>query len=269
MKCIVFLVAVCLVACAVAATRGNKLHRKYNRKYSSTEQSDSRMTNQLNKYRANRKHQSAAEPKYRHAFPGYPGRMANRKHPYLSDDSRCSPCVHFAELALDSLVEIFTDTVIPPNPTCYGLCRTLHRRTQGDAEGLGCKIMCSQAGIDKFIQGITSADRDPINFCQTLQICPVVDNGDVTITQLAVSPSSAPQGNFDIEMKYSSDRGSGTGKVILFVDTVDGVPFGQHFLKKAEAPGNYKAHWSLNTIPDPQCDPTVNPARRGCPERTP
>lgn len=85
----------------------------------------------------------------------------------------------------------------------------------------------------------------------------VNDNGDAKFTSFLILPKYAPQGTkFAIDFVYNSTNGTGTGEMIITIKTVDKVPLSTGFLVEAQKPGMYGDRISLDTTPDPECDPT-------------
>jgi hypothetical protein len=61
---------------------------------------------------------------------------------------------------------------------------------------------------------------------------------------------------FAIDFVYVSKNGTGTGEIIITIKTVDKVPLSSGFLLEAQKPGTYGERISLDTTPDPECDPS-------------
>lgn len=57
-------------------------------------------------------------------------------------------------------------------------------------------------------------------------------------------------------MVYVSKNGTGTGEMIVTIKTVDKVPLSAGFLLEAQKPGTYGERLTVDTTPDPDCDPT-------------
>ena len=85
----------------------------------------------------------------------------------------------------------------------------------------------------------------------------VNDNGDAKFTSLAILPQRAPVGStILIDYIFVSKNGTGTGEIVLSIDTVDKLPLSASFLMEAKKPGGYGERVSVDASPDPDCDPT-------------
>jgi hypothetical protein len=169
----------------------------------------------------------------------------------------CDTCIQFADNALDFLLNAVLNLGIVGS--CQALCSYVEQKTGSQIVGTVCDILCDIAGIDEFVKIIEKADLDPIYYCELLKACPVNDHGDANITMLTVMPNKGPQGNFEIQMKYVSKNGTGTGEIFIGIKTVDGVPLEDAFLNIAQPPGTYVERINLKAQPDPDCDPSQGP----------
>lgn len=168
----------------------------------------------------------------------------------------CPTCVQFTEDAIDTLLNIILNTVVIGS--CSELCQALAQKTGSQALGAVCDILCSIVGIEEFVKLIEKADLDPIYFCEELKTCKVNDHGDAEITNLAIAPVSGPQGSRSITFTINSHNGTGTGELILLVNTVDGIPVEDGLLMMAQNASGFPSSQSftLKAEPDPNCDPT-------------
>jgi hypothetical protein len=57
-------------------------------------------------------------------------------------------------------------------------------------------------------------------------------------------------------MIYVSKNGTGTGEMVLTIETVDKIPLSASFLMEAKKNGSYAERISIDTTPDPDCNPT-------------
>lgn len=57
-------------------------------------------------------------------------------------------------------------------------------------------------------------------------------------------------------MELVTTNGTGTGELIMTIQTVDKIPLSAGFLLEAKKPGSYGERLSIDTTPDPDCDPT-------------
>ncbi|MCI3311102.1 saposin domain-containing protein, partial [Escherichia coli] len=168
----------------------------------------------------------------------------------------CPLCVQFTGDTIDELINIILNAGVIG--TCGELCELLAEKTGSKALGAVCDILCDIAGIEEFIKLINKADLDPIYFCELIRQCPINDHGDARITDLAINPVVAPQGKRAISFTLQSQNGTGTGELILFVRTVDGIPVEDSILMKASSPSEFPMtqNFVLDAEPDPDCDPT-------------
>jgi hypothetical protein len=167
----------------------------------------------------------------------------------------CPVCIDFTDQALQTLVDIIANGGIVGG--CQGVCSALGQKTGSQALGAVCDLICTIVGIDELVKILDKADLDPIYFCELAKLCPINDHGDAKITMFTVAPPSGPQGTtFTITCDFTSQNGTGTGEIDLFVATQDGVPLGDSELLQAQKPGNYGIKFNLQAQPDPSCDPT-------------
>ncbi|KAL5009317.1 hypothetical protein ScPMuIL_014898 [Solemya velum] len=170
------------------------------------------------------------------------------------DGDLCPTCVSMATEGLEELLNIILNAGVLGS--CGDICGALAEKTGSQVVGVACNLLCDFVGVKYFEEAVKKADLDPIYYCELLKFCPINDNGDATFTNLAVSPSSGPQGLFIIDIEYSSENGTGTGELAVAIQTVDGIPVGGSFLLEAQEPGTYKGNIQLKAVPDPDCDPT-------------
>ncbi|XP_060081667.1 countin-3-like [Ylistrum balloti] len=175
----------------------------------------------------------------------------------------CPTCIQFTDQAIDILLNIILNSGVVG--TCGEICNAVATKTGSKALGEVCVLLCDIVGIDEFVKLLQQADLDPIYFCELLKTCPINDNGDAKITTFTVTPSSGPQGQFRIDFGYTSANGTGTGEIVLEVQTVDGIPVESGFIHELANPGNYSSSFSLKAEPDPSCDPTQEPCEQWIP----
>jgi hypothetical protein len=85
----------------------------------------------------------------------------------------------------------------------------------------------------------------------------VNDNGDAKFKSFTVLPSRAQTGStIALDIVYVSTNGTGTGEMVIMIKTVDKVPLTSGFLLEAQKPGTYGERLTVDTTPDPECDPT-------------
>lgn len=69
-----------------------------------------------------------------------------------------------------------------------------------------------------FLTYFFSEDPDPIYICQLTDLCPVVNNGSVTIIKTAVSPAKGTTGTtFTIGMIYNVTSPTGPGLLSIVI----------------------------------------------------
>ncbi|XP_062617063.1 countin-1-like [Saccostrea cucullata] len=175
----------------------------------------------------------------------------------------CPTCINFTSQTIDILLNIILQSGVVG--TCGALCNALAQKTGSQALGAVCNILCDIVGVEEFVKLVEKADLDPIYFCELLKACPIKDDGDAKITSMTVSPTSGPQGVFEIDLEYESKNGTGTGEIILECKTVDGIPVEGGFLAQEQPAGQYSQKFNLKAEPDPQCDPTQQPCEQWLP----
>lgn len=77
------------------------------------------------------------------------------------------------------------------------------------------------------------------------------------MTQFSILPKSGPQGTtFSIDVTYVTINGTGTGEIVVEINTPDKIPLGAAFLLEEKKPGTYSERITVKAEPDPSCDPT-------------
>nr|XP_022329160.1 countin-1-like [Crassostrea virginica] len=175
----------------------------------------------------------------------------------------CPTCINFTGQAIDMLLNIILQSGVVGS--CGALCSLLEQKTGSQALGAVCNILCDIVGIEEFIKLVQEADLDPIYFCELLKACPIKDDGDAKITSFTVSPTSGPQGTFQIDLEFESKNGTGTGELILECQTVDHIPVEGGFLAEPQPAGQYSKLFNLKAEPNPDCDPTQGPCEQWLP----
>merc|ERR1711894_195025 len=175
---------------------------------------------------------------------------------------KCNLCVNVMGQVIDNVLNIILQGGVVGG--CSDLCQKVTNGNQ--ALDVACSLLCDIVGVDEFMKLVEEADLDVIYYCELLGgTCPVKDDGDAKITALTVTPKSGPQGTFDIGFAYHSNNGTGTGEIVLEVETLDGIPVGSSFLHELAAAGDYNSTFKLKAEPDPQCDPTQEPCEQWLP----
>jgi len=175
----------------------------------------------------------------------------------------CPTCIKVAEESINILLNLILDTGIIG--TCGTLCQALAKKTSA-LLGTICDLVCDFVGIDEFIHLLERADLDPIWYCEIAKMCPVKDDGDANITKFTILPTTGRKGTtFAIDFSYISVNGTGTGEIVVEIQTPDKIPLGAGFLNEAKKPGSYGERISVKAEPDPQCDPTQEPCEQWLP----
>jgi len=170
----------------------------------------------------------------------------------------CKPCIEFAGQFINQLLNIILNAGVVGG--CADLCGILANKTNSQAAGIVCNLLCDVVGIKEFINIIEEADLDPIYYCELLKTCEINDNGDAKINSLVIDPQTVVRGSqFSIVMNFTTVHGTGTGEYSVLIKTVDGIPIGQRYLTEPQPPGTYVIKWDASAKPDPNCDPTQGP----------
>ncbi|CAG2191832.1 unnamed protein product [Mytilus edulis] len=162
----------------------------------------------------------------------------------------CPTCVSFTGQAINTLLNLILQGGVVG--TCGALCSALAQKTGSQALGEVCDLICDIAGIEEFIKLIEKADLDPIYFCEEMNLCPVKDDGQ-----------------FSIDFTYVSVNGTGTGEIVLEVETVDHIPVEGSFLHELADAGSYPQSVKLKAKPDLTVTPHKDHVRNGCLEIIP
>lgn len=164
----------------------------------------------------------------------------------------CPTCISFT---VEALWELYDLVVQGGVGTCGTLCNALTHNTGREILGAVCDVLCDYVGFKEFVDSVKKAGIDSFYFCELVRSCPIFDNGDAKITTLAVTPKYGPQGQFSIDFTYQSKNGTGTGEIILEIETVDGIPVGIAFWHEKADAGTYSQTVKLNAEPNPECHP--------------
>ncbi|CAF0717260.1 unnamed protein product [Adineta steineri] len=167
----------------------------------------------------------------------------------------CPQCID----TWDDIVQVVLDVILQYGvlDTCGHLCDIVESKTGSGVLGFICNFGCDFLGLDEFIKLMNKADIDPIYYCEKMSLCPINDNGDAKFKSFAVLPARAKMGTkIAIDFVYVSKNGTGTGEMILSIQTVDKVPLSAGLLVEAQKPGTYGDRIAIDTSPDPECDPT-------------
>ncbi|CAF0780001.1 unnamed protein product [Adineta ricciae] len=178
--------------------------------------------------------------------------------PHITKDVRldwCPQCIN----SFDELVQIVLDIILQYGvvDTCGHLCDLVEQKTGSGLLGFICTMGCDFLGLEEFVKLMEKADIDPIYYCEVMKICPINDNGDAKFKSFAVLPPRAQtESKIALDMVYVSKNGTGTGEMIIMIQTVDKIPLSAGLLLEAQKPGTYGERIVIDTTPDPDCDPT-------------
>jgi len=85
----------------------------------------------------------------------------------------------------------------------------------------------------------------------------VNDHGDAKFTSFLILPPRARTlSTISVNMVFASKNETGTGEMLLMIETVDKIPLSSGFLLEAKMSDTYGERISIDTTPDPDCDPT-------------
>lgn len=62
---------------------------------------------------------------------------------------------------------------------------------------------------------------------------------------------------FVLDLTYKSVNGTGTGQLLVNIQTIDYVKIAPFFLIEEKQPGTYEQRISIDTTPDPDCESTT------------
>ncbi|CAF3984870.1 unnamed protein product [Rotaria sordida] len=167
----------------------------------------------------------------------------------------CPQCIS----TFDDLIEVTLDIILQFGimDTCGHLCDLVIEKSGSELLGLICTMGCDFLGLEEFAKLVQSADIDPIYYCETIKLCPINDNGDAKFKSFAILPPRAQTGStIDVNMVFVTKNGTGTGEMIIMIQTVDKIPLASGFLLEAKQPGTYGERITIDTTADPDCDPT-------------
>jgi len=139
------------------------------------------------------------------------------------------------------------------NGGVLGGCNELCSYLSNDILQTGCNLICDYVGIEAFIEAINVTDPDPIYACQVIEVCPIVNGGQVKVVSATSSPKSGPQGTtFTINFEYTVVAATGPGLLSVSIFPPDAEPFGDSEFTEGQAPGTYGIQWSLQAQPSEQ-----------------
>ncbi|CAF2654432.1 unnamed protein product [Rotaria sp. Silwood2] len=176
----------------------------------------------------------------------------------------CPECVD----TFDTLIYFVIDGIMELGiaTTCNDLCNYVTQKSTNPYLSIICSVGCDIVGINEFIKIATDIDLDPIYFCEKLTLCPVFDNGDAKFLSFIIAPPHAQAyTKFVFDLSYQTFNGTGTGQMLVDVQTIDGIKVSSFYLIEAKKTGRYAERLSLDTTPDPDCESAVNPCEEWFP----
>ncbi|CAF1184847.1 unnamed protein product [Rotaria sp. Silwood1] len=168
----------------------------------------------------------------------------------------CRDCVD----TFDTLIYLILDGIIEVGiiNTCDDVCDYVTAKSGSPVLYAICAVDCDALGINEFIKIAKEVDLDPIYFCESLKICPINDNGDAKFKSFSILPSHAPvYSTFVIDFTYESVNGTGSGQLLVNIQTIDYVEILSTFLIESLKPGRYAERITVDASPDPTCDPSI------------
>ncbi|CAF2762669.1 unnamed protein product [Rotaria sp. Silwood2] len=166
----------------------------------------------------------------------------------------CRDCVD----TFDTLIYLILDGIIEVGiiNTCDDICDYVTAKSGSPVLYAICAVGCDALGVNEFIKIAKEVDLDPIYFCESLKICPINDNGDAKFKSFSILPSHAPvYSTFVIDFAYESVNGTGTGQLVINIQTLDFIEITTTFLIESLKPGRYAERITVDASPDPTCDP--------------
>ncbi|CAF3491669.1 unnamed protein product [Rotaria socialis] len=166
----------------------------------------------------------------------------------------CRDCVD----TFDTLIYLILDGIFELSiiNTCDDICNYVTEKSGSPILYAICAVGCDAVGVNEFIKIAKEVDLDPIYFCESLKVCPINDNGDAKFKSFAILPSHAQAySTFIIDFAYESVNGTGTGQLVINIQTIDDIEISTTFLIESLKPGRYAERITIDTSPDPTCDP--------------
>lgn len=179
--------------------------------------------------------------------------VALRKPP---PEDQCQKCMSWYAESVDTLAQLMLDKIING---CGELCGLLANATGKTRMGEICDLICDITGFNVFTNYLSKADFDSFYFCELVEEtsgpgCQVNDHGDASVTAIAALPPSGPVGTtFEFNVTYVSRNGTGSGTIVVFIVTPDGVPVGGTFYSPFSPAGTYQDSFSIKAEWDPSC----------------
>jgi len=156
----------------------------------------------------------------------------------------CPTCVALFDNAINDILNVIL------NGGVIGSCGALCQQLDNQIVSVACDLICDYVGITEFINLVEEEDPDPIFLCQEVDLCPIVEGGQVNITSATVSPKQGPQGTtFTITMVYNVVSATGPGLVVVNIVPPADMPFGDEEFEEGQSKGAYKTQWQLQANP--------------------
>ena len=83
----------------------------------------------------------------------------------------------------------------------------------------------------------------------------VNDHGDAKFLVFDIYPPHAEASTtFLLDLTYKTVNGTGTGQLLVNIETIDAIKIAPFFLIEEKQPGTYAQRISIDTTPDPDCE---------------
>ncbi|CAF2045091.1 unnamed protein product [Rotaria magnacalcarata] len=198
----------------------------------------------------------AAHTRKINAHPSYIQRVTSSLKQESNGIDWCPQCVN----TFDQLIYYVLDGILELGiiNTCDDICNYVTEKSGSPVLYAICAVGCDALGINEFIKIAKEVDLDPIYFCESLKVCPIFDSGDAKFKSFVILPARAPvYSTFVIDFAYESMNGTGTGQLVVGIQTIDGVELSTTLLIEPQKPGRYAERISVDASPDPDCDPAA------------
>ncbi|KAK6183701.1 hypothetical protein SNE40_011128 [Patella caerulea] len=163
--------------------------------------------------------------------------------------STCISCYYFADKNLGQILNVIMNTGIVGD--CSGLCSYLPSKKQQAA----CNNYCQQsAGISNFVKAATQCDLDSVYFCELINQCDFIPNGDATIKTAQVSRTNQVKDKASLSVTIDTTRGTGAGEILVELQTADKIPTGIHFPVTSTSPGEHHYTIPIDTGVNSTCN---------------
>jgi len=159
----------------------------------------------------------------------------------------CPYCYDFMTDAINDLLQYILNGGVLGS--CQAICSYLPNQIE---QGI-CNLLCDYVGIEGFIKAINITDPDPIYVCQEIDLCPIVEGGEVTITSASVDPKKGAIGDtFTIQFTYTVKSPTGPGYIVANINCPDGGQVGGGVFSEGQPNGVYPIAFQVQAEPSEQ-----------------